>query len=66
MRLIGAVLLEATDEWQLQHRYVQTEVMAEFAPPLIRQLRLPPLPHDPRPLFLLYDRDDSSGRSNRE
>ena len=35
IRLIGAVLLEANDEWQLQHRYMQTEAMAEFAPPLI-------------------------------
>ena len=27
VRLIGAVLLEANDEWQLKHRYMQTEVM---------------------------------------
>ena len=33
VRLIGAVLLEANDEWQLQHRYMQTEVMAELTPP---------------------------------
>jgi putative transposase len=25
------VLLEQNDEWQLQHRYVQVEVMAELA-----------------------------------
>src|SRR3978361_1556193 len=30
VRLIGAVLLEANDEWQLQHRYMQTEAMAEL------------------------------------
>ena len=33
--LIGAVLLEANDEWQLQHRYMQVEAMAELLPPLI-------------------------------
>ncbi len=35
VRLIGAVLLEANDEWQLQHRYMQTEAMAELTPPTI-------------------------------
>ena len=30
VRLIGAVLLEANDEWQLQHRYMQVEAMAEL------------------------------------
>ena len=35
IRLIGAVLLEANDEWQLQHRYMQIEAMAELAPPVI-------------------------------
>ena len=32
VRLIGAVLLEANDEWQLQHRYMQTEAMSELTP----------------------------------
>jgi putative transposase len=35
VRLIGAVLLEANDEWQLQHRYMQTEAMAELTPAMI-------------------------------
>jgi transposase-like protein len=33
VRLIGAVLLEQNDEWQLQHRYTQLEAMAELTPP---------------------------------
>jgi len=39
-RLIGAVLLEQNDEWQLQHRYMQLEAMAELAQP--DTLALPP------------------------
>src|SRR4051794_28883370 len=35
IRLIGAVLLEANDEWQLQNRYMRTEAMAELTPTLI-------------------------------
>ena len=33
IRLIGAVLLEQNDEWQLQHRYMQVEAMAELVAP---------------------------------
>ena len=45
-RLIGAVLLEANDEWQLQHRYMQIEGMAELASPPIDELTAPlPTPH---------------------
>lgn len=33
IRLIGAVLLEQNDEWQLQHRYIQVEAMAEINTP---------------------------------
>ena len=36
IRLIGAVLLEANDEWAIQHRYMQVEAMTELlAPSLI-------------------------------
>jgi len=41
VRLIGAVLLEANDEWQLQHRYMQTEAMAELLPPPIEGEAIP-------------------------
>ena len=34
VRLIGAVLLEANDEWKFQHRYMQTEARAELTPPM--------------------------------
>ena len=35
LRLIGAVLPEQNDEWQLQHRYMQAEGMAGLIPPTI-------------------------------
>src|SRR5919112_89180 len=35
LRLIGAVLLEANDEWQLQHRYMGVEAMGELMPTVI-------------------------------
>ena len=35
IRLIGAVLLEANDEWQTQNSYMQIEAMAELTPLLI-------------------------------
>ena len=35
IRLIDAVLLEQNDEWQLQHRYMQVEAMAEISVPPI-------------------------------
>ena len=43
-RLMGAVLLEANDEWQLQHRYMGVEAMAELLnpPPANETLQLPP------------------------
>ena len=37
VRLIGAVLLEANDEWQLQHRYMQVEAMADLIQPAIEE-----------------------------
>jgi putative transposase len=44
VRLIGAVLLEANDEWQLQHRYMGVEALAELlnATPGNENLQLPP------------------------
>ena len=39
-RLIGAVLLEANDDWQLQHPYMQIEGMTELATPMINQQTL--------------------------
>jgi putative transposase len=49
VRLIGAVLLEANDEWQLQHRYMQLEAMAELAPPLIEGEATPSPPSEVPP-----------------
>ena len=37
IRLIGAVLLDANDEWQLLSRYMQVEAMAELNPPTIEE-----------------------------
>ena len=44
VRLIGAVLLEQNDEWQLMHRYMQVEAMAELLIPAAEpnQPQIPP------------------------
>jgi hypothetical protein len=34
VRLIGAMLLEVNDEWQLQHRYMGIEAMGEMLRPV--------------------------------
>ena len=45
IRLMGAVLLEANDEWQLQHRYMQAEGMAELASPPVEETTPVIAPH---------------------
>jgi putative transposase len=49
VRLIGAVLLEANDEWQLRHRYMQVAAMAELVPLLIEGEATPSQPLDVPP-----------------
>ena len=46
IRLIGAVLLEANNEWQMQHRYMGVEAMGEMLnpAPTNETLQLPPRP----------------------
>jgi putative transposase len=43
-RLIGAVLLEQNDEWQLMHRYMQVQAIAELLMPTadLDQAQIPP------------------------
>lgn len=69
VRLIGAVLLEANDKWQLQHRYMQIEGMASSTHQQSRRkspfrLHRKPPDHDgpvPRPkLHQLDGRDQSA------
>jgi hypothetical protein len=50
-RLVGAVLLEQNDDWQLQHRYMQIEGMAELDAETTPEIsRAPPHHRSHRPL----------------
>ncbi|GIX11445.1 MAG: hypothetical protein KatS3mg116_3155 [Elioraea sp.] len=44
IRLIGVVLLEANDEWQMQQRHMGSEAMGDILnpPPTNEALQLPP------------------------
>lgn len=45
IRLLGAVLLEQNDEYQIRHRYMQVDGMADLAPPTteeVQPLRITP------------------------
>jgi transposase-like protein len=41
IRLIGALLVEADEEWQVQHRYFSQESMRELYEPDLTQLGKP-------------------------
>lgn len=49
-RLVGAVLLEANDDWQLQHRYMQIEGMGELDGATIKEVPTPQITPNPTPV----------------
>ena len=63
IRLIGAVLLEQNDEWQLQHRYMQVEAMADLAAPVneAEPRQIPPHDVSATPRVSAYPRKTDCG-----
>lgn len=62
IRLIEAVLRKANNEWQLQHRYMQIEGMAELNPQAIEEKR--PLQTTPKSRLIMTPRFHTRNYTN--